>query len=1349
MRRIVILSFLSICIALCFTAWADEGNEEVQDISRENELLGDEKVKVFINLRDKKVIKKKYGLFKEEVDAKQDIADKVRRDGGEIEHTYNNINVVSAQLNNAQIMKLKKDPNVVAVEKSGTIHTFLTQSVPIVNADDAWLEKINGINITGIQTTVCILDTGIDDNHPDLSPNIIEQYCYCTASDYGSGGCCPNNQAEDTDANDDEGHGTHVSGIVAASGGIYGVAKGANIIAIRIADNTGTAEDSDLIKGIEWCIDNATKYNISVISLSMGGGSYNDYCDGELSSIRDAIDAAVAHNISFVAATGNDHDASNIAAPACLFNATRVGATTKSDVIASYSNRGANFSDLLLAPGSDITSTKNGGGYVSKYGTSMATPHVSGAIALLTQAYRLKHSIFPSPKYIEGLLNNTGKRIFDSGGAEINFTRIDVLAALYEIGVSPKITGQFNNITNDGTLSFSVNESACVFFNVSTDHNVNYTWYKNETDMLNNQDNWTWNVAWNDSGIWNIKVMVENVNGSDEVTWTVEVNDTVASPEVFLLSPMHANYSQSSSVVFEYIVEDFGIVVNCSLYTNAGGWGREKYNESEVVKGGVNNFSFDFPGDGGYVWNVECVDDDYMSAFNSTNRTVFVDMTLPFVEIASPLHINYSDFPELYFSFNESWPDTCFYSLNSGTNITIDSCLNGTILNSLIQGQNNLTLCMNDSAGNLNCTDRDFWYDSVVPGIIVVEPLNVTYGYPDVFVNISVDEDALACFYDIGFGNVSMNGSNRDYNATIPASEGANWLRLYCNDSAGNVGVNDSLFFSVDTVAPSVDIVAPQNRTYNKMWMWMNVTTDGSYWCGVSLNGSANVSLDNASVRPSNAWHLNLTIGAEGANNITVYCNDSIGNMNYSQVEFVVNTTLPVVLLEHPYEEGNVTYSNVVFNYTPSGVDIVECTVYGNFSGEWGANESNSTPVLNSFVNGIEVGLLDGCYLWNVKCEDSFGNVAFGASNRTLTIDSSAPNISIVSPLNESYLASGTRRVWVNVTSDEDGLCRYNLSNSSFDFDADGAHFDNVLGLNYSFNYSLLTDGGAYIVYYKCRDLFLNVNEVATVHTFSVSYPCIDNDGDGYGSGRGCLGTDCDDTNPAIHTGCSSGSSSSGGGSIVTILTVTEDVFNETDETPEDIADDTIDDNGTSTHANETDSEKGTNQEKSRKIYADILHLKEIVNKLKSDNNINESKSLEYLSGLKEVMQLYHAGEYEQARSVMDEIKTSLDHENESAPEYDAKGNIDYGFLADCSVSVVALMMIFVFAGLVHTHKNSHIIRSAQLFSSYNRHYRLMKDYITMCIDKGFSYDDISSKLAESGWDPNIIEKAINQVKKK
>ncbi len=241
----------------------------------------------------------------------------------------------------------------------------------------------------------------------------------------------------DPDPMDDNGHGTHVSGIVAANGSIRGVAPEANIVSVKVFPASGSTTDSDIVKAIEWCTNQSSLLNISVISMSLAGSiNYSDYCDAEEVISAIGINAAVAKNISVVVASGNNKNYTAISAPACIQNATPVGSSNKSDAISSFSNR--NWMVQLFAPGSSINSTyKPPSGYAIISGTSMATPHVSGAIAILRE-YMSINGMTKTPQQIESVLNSTGKVINDASSG-LNFSRIDVYAAVDSIE-NPRIS---------------------------------------------------------------------------------------------------------------------------------------------------------------------------------------------------------------------------------------------------------------------------------------------------------------------------------------------------------------------------------------------------------------------------------------------------------------------------------------------------------------------------------------------------------------------------------------------------------------------------------------------------------------------------------------------------------------------------------------------------------------------------------------------------------------------------------------------------------------------------------------------------------------------------------------------
>ena len=309
----------------------------------------------------------------------------------------------TAELTKIEIDTLAKKPEVKYIVPSFVLVPFLQDSVPIVQADLVWQQQINDVNLTGEGETVCVVDTGVDFTHPDLTAkNILGGNLDCTINQ-----SCPiivNPNLTNT-------HGTHVAGIVGAKGGINGIAIDSNLISTKVFTPEGNAPAIYVKRAIEWCMQNAEQYNISVITLSLGTNTivWENHCDSAYLPLTNAIENATLKNISVTIAAGNGANSPGISFPACISSSIPVGATNKDDTLASYSN----YNDLvkIFAPGTDINSTCFWG-YCRISGTSMATPMVAGVIAITNQYLKLSEKTM-TPFEIEAVLQKTGDPILD------------------------------------------------------------------------------------------------------------------------------------------------------------------------------------------------------------------------------------------------------------------------------------------------------------------------------------------------------------------------------------------------------------------------------------------------------------------------------------------------------------------------------------------------------------------------------------------------------------------------------------------------------------------------------------------------------------------------------------------------------------------------------------------------------------------------------------------------------------------------------------------------------------------------------------------------------------------------
>ncbi len=910
----------------------------------------------------------------------------------EIIYKFDEISAVTVYASLKRLKEIEKLPQTEKIVLDKKAYISRSTAVPLIKADVA-----NALGYNGTGINISIIDTGVFNHTEFTNPNkLISQKCYCV-------GCCPpNNVDENSNATDDNGHGTHVAGI---SAGKLGVANGSSIIAVKVLDSSGGGYDSDVAKGIEWAFQNGA----NVISLSLGGcvnntaaldsDCYDSCYDSPTSRM---VENAIDNNTVVIVAAGNcggsgvpttqcpegKMDSYTIGWPACAKGAITVGATNNVDNRWTFSSAGPTDIDNrtkpdLTAPGVSINSTINSvNGYSNTYtGTSMSTPFVSGVAALLIQKYNQTFGYFPEPARVKTILltavNTTGmnaasytqrNNLYGSGRIDANETLIIV------------------NYTKNDTIQ--QNQQKTFYLNVtSTNLKVTLNWPENSTTYNHlalileapNSTNYTNPSNVNDTieqrffsdantGIW--KAIINGTVVNSTQSFYLASNTNFITQYTTVESPANTTYNQSTIhfniTVYETLTNTFVSINNTANNTMKNDTLYHYYNTTLTLPDGHHNATF-------YVNNS-------YGTISSTIVYFSVDATKPLIQIQSPQNTTYNQQNiSLNFTVTDnssiSW---CGYSLDSQSNTTLTSCTNRTLTN-LSESSHNITLYANDSVGNMN--------SSMVNFTIKIPPRYFINGTNDTD-NIIGKFDSILLFVNwtdetgLGFAWLETNESGAAANKTgiygspfdINLTSGQTWSnftwsnssvaagtviqwKIFANDTNGNENVTSTGIFSIDNSTPTYSNLLSTPAIYNQTFQTNATWQDNVNISTVIFEANFTSTSTNYTVttRSGNEYYFTILYGNQTTNKFVVYrwyVNDtsnlwnSTNQLNYTVIKAPTLTRLFLNGTESSknYQKGSIANITATLNITGKNV-----TILANFSGT--VTLANSTSPQQNATN--------------------------------------------------------------------------------------------------------------------------------------------------------------------------------------------------------------------------------------------------------------------------------------------------------------------------------------------------------------------------------------------------------------
>ena len=386
-----------------------------------------------------------------------------------------------------------------------------------------------------------------------------------------------------------------------------------------------------------------------------------------------------------------------------------------------------------------------------------------------------------------------------------------------------------------------------------------------------------------------------------------------------------------------------------------------------------------------------------------------------------------------------------------------------------------------------------------------------------------------------------LDGNPVNYSTDVPANtnwivysnqswdEGTHYWYVNCTNGTSqesSLDIGQNYTFIADFTQPNIILIYPPNGTTlpgGKFSIWVNISTDENAICRYSTNPSFNYS-DGTIFNNTGAMNHSFSQIIINGQTYKFYykCNDTAGNINnestlhsFSIGPAIVsiqnvsikpgeNTTIPIMIYNVIGVKGatiNLTYNASVVHVIDFGNSDFNFEVYSdvnNTAGYFLYAIANVPTGLTGDITFIEVTLKavgntgdqSPLNLAVLSLNDGTGpdSIPRTAENGTFTIlDTTPPTITLVYPPNGSSLPAGTTWTWINISTDENATCRYNLTSPTFNYTTDGLNFTNTGVLTHSFNYSGLLNGKSYHLYYKCKDSVGNINNKSTTHIFKVN----------------------------------------------------------------------------------------------------------------------------------------------------------------------------------------------------------------------------------------------------------------------